>query len=251
MLSNFLNTFCANVKWKPIVPGWYVSSTSSSPSHPNLSIVLNPRSRHIPRSYFLTHVNFVRENPVIDLKDECVFLKRLQFLRVRDSNRLVLLALARHCLSRSQTRQRPVGSGRSHKNRRFRNVQGGHHRRQDNQNLLRHTRLHSARGKKYASVVLFKSISSYWFKQVVLAKMRILCSTTPVSIYPPCPLAYFEIKFNLKLGKEKNLNFTRLSSTVMWEGRFLFIFLLLRLFCINLTVSPWIGGLTVYCCTRC
>lgn len=86
----------------------------------------------------------------------------LQILLVWDSDRLVLLALARHCLSRPQTWQCLAGSGRSYKNCGFRHVQGRHYRWQDHQDLLWHAWLHSAWGKCSNRIFYEQDITEYW-----------------------------------------------------------------------------------------
>lgn len=67
-----------------------------------------------------------------------------QLLCRRNSDRAVLPPLARYRLSRSEVGQRPLRPGRAYQDRRFRNVQRGHHGRQNNQDLLRHTGLYRA-----------------------------------------------------------------------------------------------------------
>ena len=70
----------------------------------------------------------------------------MQFLCGRDRRRPFLPSLSRHHLPRFETRQHHARPGGTHQNRRFRHVQNGHQRQQDDQDLLWHSRLHRPRG---------------------------------------------------------------------------------------------------------
>ena len=71
----------------------------------------------------------------------------MQVLLGGDSDRSVLLARQGYSVQRLETGQRSPGPGRPHQNCRLRHVQGGDYGRQDDQDVLRHTGLHSTGGE--------------------------------------------------------------------------------------------------------
>jgi len=56
------------------------------------------------------------------------------------------MLISRRCVQRSQAGQRDAGRRGTHQDRRLRNVQGGHRRRPNDENVLRHAGLHRSRG---------------------------------------------------------------------------------------------------------
>lgn len=75
-----------------------------------------------------------------------------QVLRFGNRNRIILPALARHHLPGLEAGQRSPGRRRTHQDSGLRNVQGEHQRRQDDQDILWHARLHCPRDNPVPAV---------------------------------------------------------------------------------------------------